>query len=125
MRAVNSSPTEASRVQSSSLLGHSAELLRIIRKSPQPADLLTSSYMRERKYIGASDRRAISALVFHAQRVMESADELWRSAVQACQASGSGAGNEPIAGSGVEMLSTVPIDAGCISVALVLCEQWN
>ncbi|MFN9777407.1 MAG: RsmB/NOP family class I SAM-dependent RNA methyltransferase [Candidatus Kapaibacterium sp.] len=112
-------------MQSSSLLGHSAELLRIIRKSPQPADLLTSSYMRERKYIGASDRRAISAVVFHAQRVMESADELWRRAVQACQASGSGAGSEPIAGSVAEMLSTIPIDAGCISAALVLCEQWN
>lgn len=47
-----------------SLLGHAAEAVRIIRKSPQPADLVMSRYLRERKYIGASDRRFISAVVF-------------------------------------------------------------
>ncbi len=60
-----------------SLLGHSAQLLRIVRKSPQPADLLTSSYMRDRKYIGAKDRRIISAVVFLSMRCLGTSDELW------------------------------------------------
>ncbi len=57
-----------------SLLGHSAQLLRIIRKSPQPADVLTSGYMRDHKYIGASDRRFVSAMVFMCQRLLGSLD---------------------------------------------------
>ena len=97
-------------MQSSSLLGHSAELLRIIRKSPQPADLLTSSYMRDRKYIGAADRRAISALVFHAQRVMESADTVWHAVT---------AGHPDIAAFGISA------DAGCVCTALLLAPQWD
>lgn len=68
-------------MQLSSLLGHSAELVRIIRKSPQPGDTLASEYFRSKKYIGATDRRFISGLVFHtlrtlvlAERVMERHD---------------------------------------------------
>ena len=47
-----------------SLLGHSSELLRIIRKSHQPSDLLASDYFRKKKYIGSSERKFISELVF-------------------------------------------------------------
>lgn len=152
MHAVNSSLPSCPLVQSTSLLGHSAELLRIIRKSPQPADLLTSSYMRDRKYIGASDRRAISAVVFHAQRVLESADELWRRTITSCQAlhrdsernqdrdvafeneneskndnkNKNNNDNTPDSSASIShILSAIPIDVGCISVAVVLCEQWN
>ncbi|MFN4985513.1 MAG: RsmB/NOP family class I SAM-dependent RNA methyltransferase [Ignavibacteria bacterium] len=57
-------------MQLSSLLGHSAELVRIIRKSPQPGDAIASEYFRSKKYIGASDRRFISGLVFHTLRTL-------------------------------------------------------
>lgn len=57
-------------MQLESLLGHSAELIRIIRKSPQPSDVIASEYFRSKKYIGASDRRFISGLVFHTLRTL-------------------------------------------------------
>ena len=57
-------------MQISSLLGHAAELVRIIRKSPQPGDAIASEYFRSKKYIGASDRRFISGLVFHTLRTL-------------------------------------------------------
>lgn len=57
-----------------SLLGHAAELVRIIRKSPQPADALASEYMRSRKYIGAADRRFISSTVFETLRTLAICD---------------------------------------------------
>jgi 16S rRNA (cytosine967-C5)-methyltransferase len=59
-----------------SLLGHAAELVRIIRKSPQPADALASEYTRARKYIGATDRRFITGLVFHTLRILSLAEHL-------------------------------------------------
>ncbi len=61
-------------MQTSSLLGHTAELVRIIRKSPQPADAITRQYLRDRKYIGASDRRFISGLAFHTLRILALAE---------------------------------------------------
>ena len=51
-----------------SLIGHASELVRIIRKSPQPADRLTQEFLRSKKYIGARDRRYISELTFRVQR---------------------------------------------------------
>lgn len=57
-------------MQLSSLLGHTSELVRIIRKSPQPGDTLASEYFRSKKYIGATDRRFISGLVFHTLRTL-------------------------------------------------------
>ncbi len=57
-------------MQLESLLGHSAELVRIIRKSSQPSDVIASEYFRSKKYIGASDRRFISGLVFHTLRTL-------------------------------------------------------
>ncbi len=57
-------------MQLSSLLGHSAELVRIIRKSPQPGDTIASEYFRSKKYLGSTDRRFISGLVFHTLRTL-------------------------------------------------------
>lgn len=57
-------------MKTESLLGHAAELVRIIRKSPQPADAIASEYMRSRKYVGASDRRFISSIVFDTLRTL-------------------------------------------------------
>lgn len=57
-------------MQLSSLLGHSSELVRIIRKSPQAGDSVASEYFRSKKYLGSSDRRFISGLVFHTLRTL-------------------------------------------------------
>jgi len=57
-------------MQLSSLIGHSAELVRIIRKSPQAPDSLASEFLRSKKYIGSTDRRFISGLVFHTLRTL-------------------------------------------------------
>lgn len=57
-----------------SLLGHTAELFRIIKKSPQPADALASTYFRSKKYIGSKERRFISELVFAALRAFSAAE---------------------------------------------------
>lgn len=51
-----------------SLLGHSAQLLRLIENSPRPADVLASEYFRSKKYIGAKERRFIAQAVFSALR---------------------------------------------------------
>lgn len=51
-----------------SLLGHTAELFRIMKKSPQPADALASTYFRSKKYIGSKERRFVSEVVFAALR---------------------------------------------------------
>ena len=52
----------------SALLGHSSELLRIIRKSYQPSDFIMSDYFRKKKYIGSSERRFLSELVYSVLR---------------------------------------------------------
>ncbi len=101
-----------SGVKASSLVGHSAQLLRIIRKSPQPADVLTASYMRERKYIGASDRRAISALVFLSLRCLHSVDLVWKSVI----------GSVDLASSS-ELHSN--FDLGSVLSTLVLADHWG
>lgn len=57
-------------MQLQSLLGHCTELIRIIRKSPQPADAIAREYLRSRKYIGAADRRFITSTTFRALRIL-------------------------------------------------------
>lgn len=59
-----------------SLVGHAEELVRIIRKSTLPADAVASAYLRERSYIGATDRRYIGELVFRTLRQLSLADAL-------------------------------------------------
>jgi 16S rRNA (cytosine967-C5)-methyltransferase len=55
-------------VKGESLVGHASEALRIIWKSPQPADQIISEYFRSKKYIGSGERRFLSELVFAALR---------------------------------------------------------
>ncbi|MBS1538764.1 MAG: RsmB/NOP family class I SAM-dependent RNA methyltransferase [Bacteroidetes bacterium] len=52
-----------------SLIGHAAELYRIIWKSPQPADSIASEFFRSHKYIGSKERRFISETVFATLRM--------------------------------------------------------
>lgn len=61
-------------MQLPSLLGHSAELVRIIRKSTQPADAIAREYLRSRKYIGARDRRFINSHTFYTLRILALAE---------------------------------------------------
>lgn len=61
-------------MQYPSLIGHSAELCRIIKKSSQPADALASEYMRSRKYIGSRDRKFISEVTFFALRALSACE---------------------------------------------------
>lgn len=61
-------------MQLSSLLGHCDELIRIIRKSTQPADSIAAEYLRSKKYIGARDRRFISGHTFHTLRILSLAE---------------------------------------------------
>lgn len=56
------------KMKFATLIKHAAELLRIIRKSPAPADSVASEYLRPRKYIGSSERKIISELVFNTLR---------------------------------------------------------
>ena len=53
-----------------SLLGHGARLLRTVVKSMRPSDALASNYFRSKKYLGARERRFISAAVFAAFRTL-------------------------------------------------------
>lgn len=48
----------------STIIKHSAELVRIIFNSSTPADTLASEYLRSKKYIGSNDRKLISEIVF-------------------------------------------------------------
>jgi 16S rRNA (cytosine967-C5)-methyltransferase len=56
-------------MQLPALIGHSARLFRLIWKSPQPSDTLSSQFFREKKYIGSKERRFISETVFAALRM--------------------------------------------------------
>ncbi len=53
----------------STIIKHSAELIRIILNSPNPADNLTSEYLRSKKYLGSNDRKIISEIVFSNLRI--------------------------------------------------------
>jgi len=44
----------------SSLFGHTAELLDLVLTSRQPADILARQFFRDRRYLGARDRRFIA-----------------------------------------------------------------
>lgn len=53
----------------SSLLGHAAELLRIMSKNPKPGEKTAASYFRQKRYLGSTDRRIISDTVYSAYRL--------------------------------------------------------
>lgn len=69
-------------MQFSSLIGHSAELVRIMWKSPQPPDQIAAEYLRTRKYIGSKERKAISELSFACLRMYGSLAEHYTSYLQ-------------------------------------------
>jgi 16S rRNA (cytosine967-C5)-methyltransferase len=48
----------------SSLLGHSREVLQLVRESGKPADNLIDFFFRSHKYLGSHDRRFISETVY-------------------------------------------------------------
>jgi len=52
----------------STLISHTAELMKIIYKSSQPADKIASEYFRSKKYIGSKERKFLSELLFHSLR---------------------------------------------------------
>jgi 16S rRNA (cytosine967-C5)-methyltransferase len=51
-------------MKKSSLFGHAAEALTGIRDGRRPADAVLGDFFRERRYLGARDRREISSMVF-------------------------------------------------------------
>ena len=56
-------------MQFPSLIGHTAQLYRILRKSSQTGEALASDYFRSKKYIGSKERKLISELVFASLRM--------------------------------------------------------
>lgn len=56
-------------MQISTLISHCSELIQIILKSSQPADLIASKYFRAKKYIGSKERKFISETVFTSLRI--------------------------------------------------------
>lgn len=64
-------------MNATSLLGHCAEVLgQIIRSRSTPADALVSSYTRQRKYLGAKERRALSEITFATLRTLNTAEHI-------------------------------------------------
>lgn len=61
-------------MQLTTLISHCSELLRIIKKSPQASDILTSQYFRQKKYIGSKERRFISELTYSTMRMLKTSE---------------------------------------------------
>lgn len=62
------SPYLAHRMQLSSLLGHTQELLGLVRESDRPADSVINSFFRSHKYLGSHDRRFIAQTMYGSLR---------------------------------------------------------
>ena len=69
-------------MKSSSLYGHLAELLGIVRGSRTPADTLVRHFFRERRYIGARERRWLSSRLFGIVRHVRLLEQAVREAFQ-------------------------------------------
>jgi 16S rRNA (cytosine967-C5)-methyltransferase len=67
-------------VKTSSLLGHAAEALRLIREGHRPADGVVAEFFRDRRYLGARDRREIAGMVFGTLRHIRLLDLLVQAA---------------------------------------------
>ncbi len=52
------------------LLGHAAELLRIMLRSPQPPDEVARHYFRQRSYLGSKERRFLAEATFAVVRCL-------------------------------------------------------
>ena len=55
-------------MQLSSLLGHTQELLGLVRESDRPADSVIDSFFRSHKYLGSHDRRFIAQTTYGSLR---------------------------------------------------------
>ena len=51
-------------MKKSSLLGHTIQILDIVRSSRRPADKIAGEFFRTHRYLGSSDRRYISGMLF-------------------------------------------------------------
>jgi len=51
-------------MQLASLIGHTQEVLQLIRNSDKPADSIIDSFFRSRKYLGSHDRRFIAETAY-------------------------------------------------------------
>jgi 16S rRNA (cytosine967-C5)-methyltransferase len=76
-------------MKKSSLLGHAAEVVALVRDGRRPADAVIADFFRERRYLGARDRREISAMVFGTIRHYRRVDDLARAAFAEVPDSGS------------------------------------
>ncbi len=63
----------------STIISHSYELSRIIRKSMQTSDSIASDYFRAKKYIGSNERKMISEIVFSYLRTISLSDYFLKS----------------------------------------------
>jgi len=68
-------------MQLSSLLGHTQELLLLVRKSTKPADSVIDSFFRSRKYLGSHDRRFIAETTYGTLRHLRKCEEMTRAAL--------------------------------------------
>jgi 16S rRNA (cytosine967-C5)-methyltransferase len=71
----------------SSLIGHSGELLSLVRSSEKPADSVIDAFFRARKYLGSHDRRFIAESTYGALRHLRKCESRLRKAL-AVQADG-------------------------------------
>lgn len=63
-------------MRAASLIGHARELLQLVVDGTSPADLLYDRYVRERRYLGARDRRALSDLFYSSLRRIHTAQAI-------------------------------------------------
>ena len=57
-------------MKKSSLLGHTIQILDIVRSSRRPADRIAGEFFRAHRYLGSSDRRYISGMLYGVLRNM-------------------------------------------------------
>lgn len=63
-------------MRAASLIGHARELLQLVVDGTSPADLLYDRYVRERRYLGARDRRTLSDLFYSSLRRIHTAQAI-------------------------------------------------
>ncbi|MBI3005151.1 MAG: RsmB/NOP family class I SAM-dependent RNA methyltransferase [Ignavibacteriales bacterium] len=64
-----------------SLIGHTQEVLQLIRSSDKPADSVIDSFFRSRKYLGSHDRRFISETSYGTLRHLRWCDDTLKKTV--------------------------------------------
>ncbi|MCX7047545.1 MAG: RsmB/NOP family class I SAM-dependent RNA methyltransferase [Candidatus Sumerlaeota bacterium] len=69
----------------SSLIGHAAEVLGLIRTDTRPADVLINSFFRQRKYLGSKDRAYIAETVYHVLRHYRRLEWLRERFLESCE----------------------------------------